>query len=321
MPESTATAADFAAASKRVARRLLTIGENRLELLRVEAQEERERLMVSIVLAIGVMGCGLLAAMTLTAAIVVISWRFRLAGRGSLGAGRHLWRLRRVSRAAARRSLARVSGLLSERRAIAKGSRMFGKSFGMRTLEARRKLLVAESDLNRAQLGEDLAAAKAGLNSFRARAQLASEIALSAAGVISGLAAFRRRRARDSAAKPSLIRTALETAGLISRIWLAIRAKEKAPGVKGCPGRIAQPEVLALRRLTAWAPRNEASARLRVTIKSGRTTALQGALRLRDAAVTPPARGVRHGLASPERSAILVTQGRRQVGATQVLTE
>src|SRR5512139_3437550 len=30
--------------SKRFARRLLTIGENRLELLRVEAQEERERL-------------------------------------------------------------------------------------------------------------------------------------------------------------------------------------------------------------------------------------------------------------------------------------
>jgi len=76
MVESTAPVVDLAAASKQAARRLLTIGENRLELLRVEAQEERERLMVSIMLAVGAMGCGLLAAMTLTAGIVVLLWNY-----------------------------------------------------------------------------------------------------------------------------------------------------------------------------------------------------------------------------------------------------
>jgi uncharacterized membrane protein YqjE len=60
--------------AKGFAQRLLTIGENRLELLMVEVQEERERLLHAIVLALGVAAFGLLAGITLTAAIVVGLW-------------------------------------------------------------------------------------------------------------------------------------------------------------------------------------------------------------------------------------------------------
>ena len=60
--------------SKRFARRLLAIGENRFELLMVEVQEERERLLHAIVLALGVAALGLLAGMVLTGAIVVLVW-------------------------------------------------------------------------------------------------------------------------------------------------------------------------------------------------------------------------------------------------------
>jgi uncharacterized membrane protein YqjE len=60
--------------SKRFARRLFTIVENRLELLMVEVQEERERLLHAILLALGVAAFGLLAGITLTAAIVVLLW-------------------------------------------------------------------------------------------------------------------------------------------------------------------------------------------------------------------------------------------------------
>ena len=60
--------------SKRFARRLLTIGENRLELLMVEVQEEREQLLHAILLALGVAALGLLAGMALTGAIVVLLW-------------------------------------------------------------------------------------------------------------------------------------------------------------------------------------------------------------------------------------------------------
>jgi uncharacterized membrane protein YqjE len=60
--------------SKRLLRGLLTIGENRLELLAVEVQEKRERLLQAFLLALGVAAFGLLAGLTLTAAIVCYLW-------------------------------------------------------------------------------------------------------------------------------------------------------------------------------------------------------------------------------------------------------
>ena len=74
MEESTVGFRQLAAASKQFARRLLTIGENRLELLTVEVQEERERLLHAFLLALGVAAFGLLAGLALTAAIVVLLW-------------------------------------------------------------------------------------------------------------------------------------------------------------------------------------------------------------------------------------------------------
>ena len=74
MEESTVSFRQLATTSKHFARRLLTIGENRLELLTVEVQEERERLLHTFLLALGVAAFGLLAGLTLTAAIVVLFW-------------------------------------------------------------------------------------------------------------------------------------------------------------------------------------------------------------------------------------------------------
>jgi uncharacterized membrane protein YqjE len=71
METATGSFKQLAATSRRFAQRLLTIGENRLELLTVEVQEERERLLHAILLALGVAAFGLLASLTLTAAIVV----------------------------------------------------------------------------------------------------------------------------------------------------------------------------------------------------------------------------------------------------------
>jgi uncharacterized membrane protein YqjE len=67
-------------ASKRFARRLLAIGGNRFELLIVEVQEERTRLLHAILLALGVAAFGLLAGIALTGAVVVLLWELsRLA--------------------------------------------------------------------------------------------------------------------------------------------------------------------------------------------------------------------------------------------------
>jgi uncharacterized membrane protein YqjE len=61
-------------ASKRFAQRLLTIAENRFELLMVEVQEERERLLRAIMLALGVAGFGLLAGVAITGAVAFLFW-------------------------------------------------------------------------------------------------------------------------------------------------------------------------------------------------------------------------------------------------------
>ena len=76
MEESTGSPRPLASIPTHFARQLLTIGENRLELLTVEVQEERERLLHAILLALGVAAFGLVAGITLTAAIVVLLWPY-----------------------------------------------------------------------------------------------------------------------------------------------------------------------------------------------------------------------------------------------------
>jgi uncharacterized membrane protein YqjE len=74
MEEANGHLRQLATTSKHFVRRLATIGENRLELLAVEMQEERERLLHVSLLALGVAAFGLLAGITLSAAIVVMLW-------------------------------------------------------------------------------------------------------------------------------------------------------------------------------------------------------------------------------------------------------
>ena len=76
MEESTVSFKQLATTSRRFAHRLLTIGENRLELLTVEVQEERERLLHAFLLALGVAAFGLLAGVALTGVLVLLFWNF-----------------------------------------------------------------------------------------------------------------------------------------------------------------------------------------------------------------------------------------------------
>ena len=95
----------IAATSKHFARLLLTIGENRIELLGVALQEERELLLRVLLLALGVGTLGLLVGMTLTGAIVVYLWAYSpvivflsLAGLYGLIGLLLAWRLKRLLR-------------------------------------------------------------------------------------------------------------------------------------------------------------------------------------------------------------------------------
>ena len=74
MDSSTASFNQLGTTAKQFVRRLATVGENRLELLAVEMQEGRERLLHASLLSLGAAVFGLLAGLTLTATIVVLLW-------------------------------------------------------------------------------------------------------------------------------------------------------------------------------------------------------------------------------------------------------
>lgn len=100
MEPAAANLGQLADSSKAFARRLFTIGENRLELLMVEVQEERARLLHAILLALGVAAFGFLAILALNLALVVLFWNHSpvtvllgLTGLYAAAAGGLFWRL------------------------------------------------------------------------------------------------------------------------------------------------------------------------------------------------------------------------------------
>ena len=95
----------------------------------------------------------------------------------------------------------------------------------MNSLESRKQLLIAESELNRAQLVGDMAALTAGVRALTDRAKSFGSIASAAALLVAGLAALRRAKPMDAQGKPSRLQTILKGAGLISTLWLAFRSR------------------------------------------------------------------------------------------------
>ena len=93
----------------------------------------------------------------------------------------------------------------------------------MNSLESRKRLLIAESDLNRAQLGLDWCVITAHARTLTDRTKSLGAIASSAAVLVAGFAAWRRGKSEPVGAKLSWLQTILKGAGLISTLWLAFR--------------------------------------------------------------------------------------------------
>jgi len=93
----------------------------------------------------------------------------------------------------------------------------------MNPLESRKRLLVAESELNRAQLTQEWGAMAAGIRTLTDRAKSFGSIASAVGLLVAGLAAFRRGQRAPADPKLSWLQTILKGAGLVSTIWLAFR--------------------------------------------------------------------------------------------------
>jgi len=104
---------------------------------------------------------------------------------------------------------------------------MFGKIPRMNPLESRKQLLIAESEINRAQLMAEWQAMTDMARAFGARVKSVSSLASAAALLVAGVSAFRRNRARPADVKSSWFHTLLKGAQWAGSIWLAFRARPR----------------------------------------------------------------------------------------------
>jgi hypothetical protein len=102
---------------------------------------------------------------------------------------------------------------------------MFGNNPRVTPLESRKRLLIAESELNRAQLVREWVAMRAGVRTLAGRVKRFGSIASAAGLLVAGLAAFRRAKSVSTGVKLSWLQTILKGAGMISSVWRAVRAK------------------------------------------------------------------------------------------------
>jgi N-acyl-D-aspartate/D-glutamate deacylase len=105
---------------------------------------------------------------------------------------------------------------------------MFGKNPRLNPLESRKQLLIAESELNRAQLVQEWQMMADGVRSIADRARNVSSLISAAALLIAGLAFFRRTRSAPGDEKPSWWQTLLKGATLAGSLWSKFRPRPKS---------------------------------------------------------------------------------------------
>ncbi len=101
---------------------------------------------------------------------------------------------------------------------------MSGKEPQLSPLESRKRMLIAESELNRAQSLQEWKSMTAGVRGLAERASTFSSIASSTASLVTGLWRCRGGLSRPAAANPSPIETVLRGVRLAASVGLAFRA-------------------------------------------------------------------------------------------------
>lgn len=79
--------------------------------------------------------------------------------------------------------------------------------------------MLAESELNRAQLVQEFQALANGVHSLASQVRTASSFVSATASLVAGVVSFRRKTPAPAAKKPSWLQTVLKGAGLISTFW------------------------------------------------------------------------------------------------------
>ena len=99
----------------------------------------------------------------------------------------------------------------------------------MNPLELRRRMLVAESELNRSHAIEDCAELTSGVRLLAARARSFGSLLTSVQVLFTATAALQRGRSTSSSGPASWLQTILKGAGFVSTVWLALRKRRAQP--------------------------------------------------------------------------------------------
>jgi hypothetical protein len=95
----------------------------------------------------------------------------------------------------------------------------------MNPLDSRKKLLIAESELNRAQLVREWQTMADDVHVLTKRARTIGSLASGAAVLVAALASYRHKKSAPAAEKTSWLQTVLKGAGLVSTIWQMFRSQ------------------------------------------------------------------------------------------------
>jgi hypothetical protein len=102
---------------------------------------------------------------------------------------------------------------------------MSGQKPPLSPLELRKRLLIAESEINRAQLLQEWETMTEGIHGLADRAKTIGSYASVVAALVAGLVAFGRTKGTPAPEKPSRIRSILKVLRLAVSVWLAFRAR------------------------------------------------------------------------------------------------
>jgi hypothetical protein len=105
---------------------------------------------------------------------------------------------------------------------------MLRKNSSLSPLQTRKKLLLAESEINRAELGREFNKVKGEISHLKKQARTFGSIASSAALAATAFSIFRKRRTSSESAngsgKPSWLSTALAGARIGTSLFLKIKS-------------------------------------------------------------------------------------------------
>jgi len=102
---------------------------------------------------------------------------------------------------------------------------MFGRDSQVNELEFRKRLLIGECEVHRAQLAKDWRALAQGVHGLVDHAKSISTFATVGAALVAGWSLF--RRPKPTASRPSWPRTILNGVRLVLPVWVALRQRSR----------------------------------------------------------------------------------------------